>query len=111
MIESKPTPELLEALETTTEGPTRTSRLIELLVKEGHDRHEDIVFELGLIGARDAVPAIVEAANTPFQELVRWGNLQEFRRKCAYALARIETDEARDVLRDMANSSDVDMRE
>ena len=71
MTESKPTPELLQALEATPEGPARAGLLTELLVEEGHDRHEDIVFELGLIGARNAVPAIVKAANTPFQELVR----------------------------------------
>ena len=111
MTESKLTPELLQALEATAEGPARVRLLIELLVKEGHDRHEDIVFELGLIGACNAVPAILKAANTPFQELVRWGNLQEFRRKCAYALARIGTDESRAALREMANSSEVDLRE
>lgn len=111
MTESKLTPELLQALEATPEGPARADLLTKLLVKEGHDRYEDIVFELGLIGARNAVPAIVKGANTPFQELIRWGNLQEFRRKCAYALARIGTDEARAALQGMANSSDVDLRE
>lgn len=78
MTESEITPELLRALEAAPEGPAREGLLTELIVKEGHDRHEDIVFELGLIGARNAVPAIVKAAHTPFQELVRWGNLQEF---------------------------------
>ncbi|WP_370663883.1 HEAT repeat domain-containing protein [Massilia forsythiae] len=111
MTESKLTPELLQALEATPEGPARVDLLTKLLVTEGHDRYEDTVFELGLIGARNAVPAIVKAANTPFQEFIRWGNLQEFRRKCAYALARIGTDESRAALQGMANSSDVDLRE
>lgn len=35
------------------------------------------------------------------------GNLQKFRRKCAYALARIGTDESRAAFQEMASSSDV----
>jgi hypothetical protein len=111
MTVSKTTPELLEALDAIPKGPAREALLTELLVKEGHDRHEDFVFELGLVGAKNAVPAIVKAGNTPFPELVRWGNLQEFRRKCPYALARIRTDESLVALQEMANSSDVDLRE
>jgi len=103
--------ELLETLKTTLNGLARTRLLMKLLLEEGHDQHEDIVFELGLIGAPEAVPEIVKAANTPFQALVLWGNVQEFQRKCAYALARIGTDEARVALQEMANSSDADLRE
>jgi len=111
MTANKDVPELLKALKTTLNASARTALLTELLLKEGHDRHEDIVFELGLIGASEAVPAIVKAANTSFQELVRWGNVQEFQRKCAYALARIGTDESKVALEEMANSSDADLRE
>ena len=46
-----------------------------------------------------------------FEKLVRWGNLHEFQRKCAYALARIGTDESLAVLHDMARSSDDYLRE
>ena len=47
-------------------------------MRDGHDLHEDIVFELGLSGTSNAVPAISKAVVIPFQELVRWGNLHEF---------------------------------
>ena len=103
--------QLVEALGTTPGSPERLRLLIELLVEEGHDRHEDIVFELGLISDSRATPAIAKAVNISFTELLRWGNLHEFQRKCAYALARIGTDESRAVLQDMARSSDEHLRE
>lgn len=102
---------LLEALGTTPLGAERLKLLTELLVEEGHDRYEDIVFELGMIGDPTAIQAIARAANISFEDLVRCGNLHEFQRKCAYALARIGTDESRTVLQDMARSSDDHLRE
>src|SRR5450830_513564 len=66
--------------------------------------------KLGLIGAPGSVPAISKAVFTPFKELVRWGNLQEFQRKCAYALARIGTNESRAVLMEMVQSSEDHLR-
>lgn len=68
--------------------------------------HEDIVFELGLIGDPRAIPAIAKAVTIPFAHLVKWNNLESFQRKCAYALARIETPEARSALEDLARHSD-----
>lgn len=102
---------LLEDLGTTPQGAERLKLLTELLVEEGHDRYEDIVFELGMIGDPTATQAIARAASMSFEKLVRWGNLHEFQRKCAYALARIGTDESRAVLQDMARSSDDYLRE
>lgn len=90
--------------------PDSVSTLTRLLLEETHERHEDIVFELGLLGDATAVPAIAQAVNIPFASLVRWGNLQEFQRKCAYALARIGTPESRAVLEHMASSADPDIQ-
>lgn len=91
--------------------PQNVSLLTRLLLMHDHERHEDIVFELGLIGDGAAVPAIAQAVSIPFDSLVRWGNVPEFQRKCAYALARIGTLEARVALEQMAASSDPDLRE
>jgi HEAT repeat protein len=103
---------LIEMLHTIPEeSASRVPALLELLVEEGHDRHEDIVFELGLMGDPRAVAAIAKAVKIPFVELVRWDNLREFQRKCAYALARIGTNESKAVLEEMARSSDPDIRE
>lgn len=102
---------LCEELDRQPEGESRLRLLTELLVKEGHDRHEDIVFELGLLGDPTAVPAIAEAVTIPFSSLVKWGNLHEFQRKCAYALARIRTRESRSVLEWLARQSDPHLRE
>lgn len=41
---------LIEELDASPEGAKKVTLLIELLVEEGHERHEDIVFELGLTG-------------------------------------------------------------
>jgi hypothetical protein len=102
---------LCEALVGTPQGNARTDLLIRLLVREGHDRHEDIVFELGLLGEAKAVPAIAEAVAIPFSNLVEWDNLHEFQRKCAYALARIGTSESRAVLEQLAASEDPHLKE
>ncbi|WP_431512392.1 HEAT repeat domain-containing protein [Variovorax sp. DAIF25] len=103
---------LLEELDACQEdGSTRSALLIRLLVEEGHDRHEDIVFELGLIGDSAAVPAIAKAVHMPFPELVRWHNLHAFQRKCAYALARIGTEDSRRVLEELAADEDEYLRE
>jgi hypothetical protein len=80
------------------QGKDRAPALSSLLVLDGRDRHEDIVFELGLLESADAVPFIAKAGFIPFPHLIRWGNLHEFQRKCAYALARIGTTDSRAVL-------------
>ncbi|RAN44240.1 hypothetical protein RB25_20505 [Herbaspirillum rubrisubalbicans] len=102
---------LIDTLASTPNGPEREAILTALLVQDGHGLHEDIVFELGLIGASNAVPAISKAVVIPFQELVRWGNLHEFQRKCAYALARIGTEESREALVVMTQRPDEYLRQ
>ena len=82
-----------------------------LLLEHWHDMHEDIVFELGLIGDSAAVDTIRSAASIPFESLVRWGNLPAFQRKCAYALARIASEESRRALELLAESDDSQLRE
>lgn len=103
--------ELLEGLDRLPEGADRLSLLNSLLLDHRHDRHEDIVFELGLLGNPSAVPAIAKAVTISFPSLVQWGNLKEFRRKCAFALARIGTTESRSVLEQMSRSLEQDIRE
>lgn len=78
--------ELTDELDALQEGDARAPFLIELLGRAGHERHEDIVFELGLIGSPSAVSAIARAATSPYPYIEEWGNLHEFQRKCAYAL-------------------------
>ena len=82
-----------------------------ILLEDWHDSHEDIVFELGLIGNPGVVGAIASAVTTQFQSLIEWGNLHEFQRKCAYALARIGTDESRIALEKMVRSEDPYLRQ
>ncbi|CAB3768167.1 hypothetical protein BPA30113_06255 [Burkholderia paludis] len=94
-----------------TEGKARVVVLIELLGRSGHERHEDIVFELGLIGDPAAVSAVEKAAGEPFPYLEEWGNLREFQRKCAYTLARIGTVESRAALERMTGHADPNLRE
>jgi hypothetical protein len=106
MSEGKDIAALCKVLDTLPEGESRLRLLIELLLEEGHDRREDIVFELGYLGGPAAVPAIAKAVTIPFSELVRWGNLHEFQRKCAYALARIGTPDSRSVLEQLAQNAD-----
>ena len=89
----------------------RVPLLIELLTIDGHERHEDIVFDLGLFGDPAATPAIAEAAEKTFEYMVRWQNIHEFQRKCAYALARIGTPESRAVLEHLAEHADPHLRE
>ncbi|MEQ4619328.1 MAG: HEAT repeat domain-containing protein [Corticimicrobacter sp.] len=90
---------------------SRVSLMIQLLALDGHERHEDIVFDLGLIGDPDATPAIAKAAETTFQYMVRWQSLHAFQRKCAYALARIATPESREALEHLAQHADPHLRE
>ena len=87
------------------------SVLMRLLLEHWHDLHEDIVFDLGLLGEPSAVQVILKAANIPFAHLVEWSNLHEFQRKCAYALARIATEESRAALETLARSTDPHIRE
>jgi HEAT repeat protein len=81
------------------------------LLEDWHELHEDIVFELGLIGDPSSVGFIAKAVLIPFKHLTEWGNLHEFQRKCAYALARIGTPEARSALQTLAADSDPFLRE
>ena len=102
---------LCAALDALPEGETRAPLLIRLLGLAGHERHEDIVFELGLLGDPSAVPAVLKAALIPFPYVEEWGNLHELQRKCAYALARIGTAESRAALEQLAKHSDPYLRE
>lgn len=75
--------------------------LAKLLLEDWHEEHEDIVFELGLIGDNAATSAIAQAAQKDFEHLIRWGNLEAFQRKCAYALARIGSNDSKAALQAM----------
>ncbi len=59
--EPKNIAELCATLDALPEGESRLPLLIELLNFDGHERHEDIVFELGVLGNSSAVPAIAQA--------------------------------------------------
>jgi hypothetical protein len=109
--ESRSVEDLCAELDAIPEGEDRAPLLMELLGRVGHERHEDIVFELGLIGAPAAVDAIVSAAEHPFAYLEEWGNVCAFQRKCAYALARIGTAASRVALEHLAKSADPHLRE
>lgn len=103
---------LCTSLDTLAENSrSRVPLMIQLLTLDGHERHEDIVVELGLFGDPAAIPAIAKAAETTFQYMVRWQNLHEFQRKCAYALARVGTPESRKALEHLAQHSDSHLRE
>lgn len=90
------------------EDRSRVPLLLELLLLDGHDRHEDIVLDLGIFGDPAAIPAIAKVAEAPPSYIVDAGewNLHPFQRKCAYALARIGTLESRQVLEHFAVQSD-----
>ena len=85
--------------------------LAEALLADWHEAHEDIVFELGLIGDPRTTESIAKAAVTTFQYMIEWDNLHEFQRKCAYALARIGSAESRLALDVLAKHSDPYLRE
>ncbi|MFL1500825.1 hypothetical protein ACI77J_02530 [Pseudomonas sp. O64] len=84
--------------------------LAKLLLEDWHEEHEDIVFELGLIGENCATYAITEAAQKNFEHLIRWGNLEAFQRKCAYALARIGSCDSKVALELMTQQLDPGLR-
>lgn len=83
--------------------------LARALLEEWHDCHEDIVLELGLVGSPHVAESIARAATMRFESLVQWGNLHEFQRKCAYALARIGTEESRLALEHLRQASDPEL--
>ncbi|CAM3967535.1 hypothetical protein [Ectopseudomonas alcaliphila] len=85
--------------------------LAEVLLEAWHESHEDIVFELGLIGEPSTTGAIAKAAVTTFEYLIEWDNLQAFQRKCAYALARIGSLESRAALEALAKHADPHLSE
>jgi HEAT repeat protein len=101
---------LRDAVASLNQDVSAVPLLTQLLLENWHDSHEDIVFELGLIGDSRAVESIAKAITIPFDHLVQWGNLQEFQRKCAYALARIGTPESRSVLEALSKHSDASLR-
>lgn len=109
--QAKDVDELCSALDALKSNEARAPLLIRLLELSGHERHEDIVFELGLLGEPTAVPAILRASLQPFPYIDEWGNLHEFQRKCAYALARIGTNESRIALEQLAGHSEPRLRE
>lgn len=103
--------ELRDAVNAVNRDFAAAPLLAHILMEDWHDSHEDIVFELGLIGNPSVVGAIANAAKMRFSSLVEWGNLHEFQRKCAYALARIGTDESRTALEEMVHSEDDYLRQ
>lgn len=111
MNHTKSADALCAALDALPEGKARGPLLIELLGQSGHEGHEDIVFELGSLGDPAAVPAIAKAVVAPLPYIDEWGNLNEFQRKCAYALARIGTLESRTVLEALAKHAEPQLRE
>lgn len=102
---------LRRALANIDEDVSFAPILAHLLLEGWHDAHEDIVVKLGLIGHHGAVEAISKAAMTPFARLVQRNNLHRFQRRCAYALARIGTVQARAALEDLAASGEPHLRE
>lgn len=83
--------------------------LAHALLEDWHDSHEDIVLELGLIANPHVTESIAQAATMRFESLVQWGNLHEFQRKCAYALAKIGTEESRLALEKLCRVSDPEL--
>lgn len=91
-------------------GQIPPSALRRLLLEDWHDVHEDIVFSIDQSGDESAIGAIAQAVNIPFPHLIRWGNLHEFQRKCAFALVGIGTPSAHAALEVMASSADPFLR-
>lgn len=84
----------IDALWIALENANKSQRgqvLAQILQDDWHESHEDIVFELGILGEPVAIDSIAKAAVRTFDYMAEWGNLQEFQRKCAYSLARIGT--------------------
>lgn len=52
------------------------ARLLAHILEDWHDSHEDIIFELGLIGNPTVVGAIASAAKMKFHSLVEWGTFE-----------------------------------
>jgi hypothetical protein len=105
-IQSKDVDALRKAIWDLNQDPAFASSLAQILVEDWHDSHEDIAFELGLMGDPGSVGALAKATTIRFDYLIRWGNLHEFQRKCAYALARIGTIESREALEELARNED-----
>lgn len=105
-IKSKDAEAFSEALRYIQDRKILVSIFSSVLLDDWHEAHEDIVFELGLIRDPRATNAIVTAATIPFQYLIDWGNLHEFQRKCAYALARIGTEESKKALEVLSQNLD-----
>lgn len=85
--------------------------LAHALLEDWHDSHEDIVFELGLIGNAHATESIARAATMRFESLVKWGNVHEFQRKCAYALAKIGTEDSKLALERLCEAREPELRQ
>jgi hypothetical protein len=114
MASSKDVASLEAKLDSLTENDrSRVPLLLELLMLDGHDRHEDIVFDLGIFGDSGAIPAIAKVVEEPPSYIAEAGQwtLHPFQRKCAYALARIGTLESRQVLEHLAGHADPALRE
>ena len=111
VIESRDAETFQEALDCLKGSKNAALLLSSVLPEDWHESHEDIVFDLGLAGNPDTVEAIAQAVVIPFQYLVEWGNLQEFQRKCTYALAKIGTEQSRLALVSLSENSDPHIRE
>jgi hypothetical protein len=105
-LEAKDEDAFCNAISTIEDETTLVPLYSKLLLEDWHEMHEDIVFDLGLIGDPRPVESILKAATIPFGYLVEWGNLQAFQRKCAYALARIATEESKEALKIFSQHSD-----
>jgi hypothetical protein len=110
-VESRDLDGLHQSLRKLERSRESVPLLAQILLEDWHDLHEDIVFELGLIGDPRAIQSIAKAIHVPFASLVKWGNVPEFQRKCAYALARIGTNESRAALETIASNADPQLRE
>ena len=110
-IEAKDTNALSKALNEIEDKRSVVFELTEVLLEDWHCEHEDIVFELGLIGEPSSIDAIFKAATINFPYLIEWGNHHEFQRKCAFALARIGTHKSKLALEKLSVNSDPYLQE